>query len=106
MGKVGQGKLQLAILPFERFRRCRGIESSCDGGPEHFPLAMVRGGSVVNSAICALLIEFHVQRLGEISIRSYCLYRYVFDVGPNKHGISTPAKIPTEATDEGQGQER
>ena len=43
---------------------------------------------VDNCAICALSVEFHVQRLGYIRSQSYSLYRYVFDAGSNTHDIS------------------
>lgn len=35
-------------------------------------------------AICALLVEFHMQRLGYIRPLFYLLYLYVFDAGLNR----------------------
>ena len=46
-----------------------------------------RRGFVSVRTICALLVEFHVQRLGYIRPWACSLYRYVFDAGPNKHDI-------------------
>ena len=55
---------------------------------------------VGDRAICAPSVKVHAQRLGYIRSRSYSLYRYVFDAGPNKHNtllglLITPAEIST-----------
>ena len=64
--------------------------------PVHVHLGQV-SETVSVRAICALSVEFHVQRLGYMRPRSY---RYVFDAGPNKHDnidwIIALAEISTE----------
>ena len=49
---------------------------------------------VGDGPICALSVEYHMQRFGYIRSRSYMLHLCVFDAGPNKHdnllGLSLP----------------
>ena len=44
-------------------------------------------GSVGGGPICALSVEYHMQRFGYIRSRSHMLYLYVFNAGLNKHDI-------------------
>ena len=47
----------------------------------------VPSNSVADCPVCALSVEYHMQRFGYTRSRSYMLYLYVFDAGLNKHDI-------------------
>ena len=49
---------------------------------------------VGDGPICALSVEYHMRRFGYIRSRSYMLYLYVFNAGPNKHDILLRLSLP------------
>ena len=86
-GKIIEGLTEIRNLLLNAwFRRL--------GGSDHFRMKVEVVG---DGPICALPVEYHMQRFGYIRSRSYMLYLYMFDTGPNKHDILLRLSLPRKS---------